>query len=104
MNYQIGFVLPVEPYKFKQQPQVLEGIYAIPMQMSYRNMRYFTNGFGIGNKLIYRCHDNHLVPFMDEFPDDILPEIVNIPGGIGYNDDSLWVHFFSKENIMSMVS
>ena len=64
-------------------------------------MCYFADGFGVGNKLIYWCHDNYFVPFMDKFPDNILPEIVNIPGGIGDDDDFLWVHYFVRGHVMS---
>lgn len=67
-------------------------------------MRYFTNGFSVRNKLIYRSHDNHLVPFTDKFPDNILPEIVYIPGSVGDNDNSFWIHFFREDKLMPMVS
>ena len=66
-------------------------------------MRYFPVGFGVGNKLIYWCHDNHFVPLTDKLPDNILPEIVNIPGGIGDDDDFLWVHLLVKGHVKSVM-
>ena len=85
-------MLPVEIHEFKKKPKILEWVYTIPMQIFQRYVGNLTNGFGIRDKLIYRCHHYHLVSLTDEFPDDVLPEIVNVPGSVGDDDDFLWMH------------
>jgi len=87
-------MFPVKIHELKKKPKILEWVYTIPVKIFQRYVRHLKDGFCVDNKFIHRGHHNHLMPFLDELPYNVLPEIVNVPGSIGYDDDSFWVHFF----------
>ena len=79
-------------HQLQQQPQILYRIDTVPVQVTYGNMRDLTHCFGVGNKLIHRSHDDDLVSFRYKLANDVQPEIVNIPGGVGDDGYFFWVH------------
>ena len=54
-------------------------------------MNDLANVLCIGDEFIHRCEHDDLMSFSDQLPDNVLPEIVDVPGGVGDDDDSF--HF-----------
>lgn len=88
MQDKIGLVLPVQFDQLHEQSHILDWVDAIAMEMMDRDVKNLLITLCIKNKLIHWRHDDDFMSFVDELPDDVEPEIVNIPGGVGNNDDA----------------
>src|SRR6187551_2385822 len=89
MQYEIWFDFSIESHKFKKQHQVVDRINAVSAHMMHWNMTRLPDHFSVGNIFVDRSQHDHFMPFRNEFTDDIQPEIVNIPGGVGDDQDFL---------------
>ena len=76
-------------YQFYQQAEILYRVHTIPGKMPDRNVNDFAHRLSIRDKLIHRCHHNYLIPLRNQLADDIEPEIIDIPGGVGDDEDAL---------------
>ena len=58
--------------------------------MMHRHMAYLPDHFGVGNIFVDRGQYDYFMSLRNEFADDIQPEIVNIPGGVGDDQDPFY--------------